>query len=394
MSSFVESWGRPRTRGGLPPWCTWSMMSSGSSPHPRGSSSASPGARTAGPVVPAPAGVFRSRRASRACSRGRPRTRGGLPCLSDGGLCDAVSSPHPRGSSDSGRPRPRRARVVPAPAGVFPGSPPARSGPPGRPRTRGGLPKAREEALAALESSPHPRGSSRPDGADRSPELVVPAPAGVFLPGSPAGPAGVGRPRTRGGLPDRILFGNVTGASSPHPRGSSPPPPPPRQRRRALSGGRPRTRGGLPKNGARSPNEGRSSPHPRGSSQQVGRSPRPRRVVPAPAGVFRGRRPVGGVPRCRPRTRGGLPPLPAASPKGRASSPHPRGSSVRVAVGVHPEDVVPAPAGVFPGPRCVVARHPGRPRTRGGLPQTCGPGPSGGRSSPHPRGSSLGEQRR
>ena len=192
-------------------------------------------------------------------------------------------------------------------------------------------------------SSPHTRGSSDPSGGLRRAEPVVPAHAGVI--------------RCQ------------------------------REPRR-LYWGRPRTRGGHPAAAARTSSRRMSSPHTRGSSAGVGGELCPHGVVPAHAGVIRLPGPGGAGPVGRPRTRGGHPCGCSTTPSSLVSSPHTRGSSadasrLRVEVAV-----VPAHAGVIPGPARSAPGSASRPRTRGGHPLTpVGPAVDTV-SSPHTRGSS------
>ncbi len=174
------------------------------------------------------------------------------------------------------------AAVVPARAGIFLISFRIVDGRLRRPRTRGDLPTPATPHWPTPTSSPHARGSSVVQVAGRGGHDVVPARAGIF---------------------------------------------PLVARQRRQPGGRPRTRGDLP-----SPSSWRrrplpSSPHARGSSRHpVDRHGRCG-VVPARAGIFRGRGPGRCAPGCRPRTRGDLPANIPPRARATTSSPHARGSS-------------------------------------------------------------------
>ena len=402
--SLAGDQGRPRTRGGLPGTAPAQHVRSRSSPHPRGSSPARQQARSVARVVPAPAGVFPPQPKTQRPALSRPRTRGGLPLYAREASLPDTSSPHPRGSSALAALRRVHTRVVPAPAGVFRRAHHHLRRPQGRPRTRGGLPSRMVRPSGVIRSSPHPRGSSGPLSGVPGAGAVVPAPAGVFPNSSASTSGGSSRPRTRGGLPAPQGRRLEHGLSSPHPRGSScgdalpetetevVPAPAGVFRPRGGAGfarlSRPRTRGGLPFATAVPSERSLSSPHPRGSSSVVRQANEWPRVVPAPAGVFR--RPVaaGRSSRRRPRTRGGLPRASPVAASSAESSPHPRGSSDYVALGVGLPEVVPAPAGVFRRRGWRRCRWRRRPRTRGGLPLDRLAAEATATSSPHPRGSS------
>ncbi len=151
---------------------------------------------------------------------------------------------------------------------------------------------------------------------------------------------------------------------------------------------RPRTRGGVPPD---IPAEQRllgSSPHARGCSRASRRSPPRRRVVPARAGVFPARRRRRTGRARRPRTRGGVPAREMLDRYWTESSPHARGCSGRRHAPVAPRHVVPARAGVFPVPAPRRAPAHRRPRTRGGVPWHSMSLSPGDASSPHARGCS------
>ncbi len=253
-------------------------------------------------------------------------------------------------------------------------------------------------------SSPHPRGCSHPGAGTTGASLVVPAPAGVFRRAARTPRRSRRRPRTRGGVPSDLAASGYPLGSSPHPRGCSvgrdhgpdhlevvPAPAGvfPGVTCDVNAGGRrPRTRGGVPGIIDLTIAKDRSSPHPRGCSLQLCEVEPGKVVVPAPAGVFPGPSPVPARCGCRPRTRGGVPAVADAPDDRHASSPHPRGCSLDA---LPPETwltVVPAPAGVFPTGRSSWPRRPRRPRTRGGVPKHPHPMSPITMSSPHPRGCS------
>ncbi len=253
-------------------------------------------------LVPAPAGVIPPGRARGGRCGPRPRTRGGHPQAPSGPVGKCPSSPHPRGSSPTGRGPQASVALVPAPAGVILRAGRWGEGPGARPRTRGGHPSTIPHLQTQYGSSPHPRGSSggsgltswtftlvpAPAGASRAHRAhrhrraLVPAPRGVIRSSrSWATPAST-RPRTRGGHPGVISPILRSVASSPHPRGH------PAAEAAVLA-------------------VGISSPHPRGSSAPRDSYGLDGTLVPAPAGVIPARRaarwPCGPCP----RTRGGHP---------------------------------------------------------------------------------------
>ncbi len=190
--------GRPRARGGHPH--TWPNAADRtvSSPRSRGSSHHHR-ARPPGPgVVPALAGVIPARMWRWRRGRSRPRARGSHPPSTRPSPTPGSSSPRSRGSSRDAAHYLRVIAVVPALAGVI-RRPSGRATSSGcRPRARGGHPL--QDAVMGLAdvSSPRSRGSSPGDGVDPGGVLVVPALAGV-IPGSRGRPAGLWcRPRERG----------------------------------------------------------------------------------------------------------------------------------------------------------------------------------------------------
>jgi len=131
-----------------------------------------------------------------------------------------------------------------------------------------------------------------------------------------------------------------------------------------------------------------SSPHTRGSSlPDVGARHR-LEVVPAHAGVIPETSVGRDDVRGRPRTRGGHPETPRGWPRMLPSSPHTRGSSASPACLRREEEVVPAHAGVIPWWQWPPTALTRRPRTRGGHPAHADIKAGRIPSSPHTRGSS------
>ena len=260
----------------------------GSSPRERGSSfqAAQPGLH--GAVVPARAGVIRSRRDSRPPTARRPRASGGHPRHDYSSTMDARSSPRERGSSQPLLRDQRCHSVVPARAGVIPTYAITGGAVTGRPRASGGHPAGRPGGFKVAASSPRERGSSLQRSRGLPRDHVVPARAGVI----------------------RIMRTSLAPKPS-----------------------RPRASGGHPQYDDPSYRSQESSPRERGSSRPGGPPPRRMTVVPARAGVIRSSAVPDRPPPRRPRASGAHPegvrpghPGAASSPRERGSSAHPRRS--------------------------------------------------------------------
>ncbi len=358
--------GRPRARGGGPCRASMVLVAEMSSPRSRGWSS---GDHTGGSdpgVVPALAGVVPGPRGSLPSRRCRPRARGGGPsqCRSMG--LPSPSSPRSRGWSPDTLRYATPNDVVPALAGVVPrpGTPAATGA--GRPRARGGGPNANSGVQPATPSSPRSRGWSPAQRPGRDFDGVVPALAGVVPPSRCRGPGPGRRPRARGGGP---------AGSAEAPRWVR----------------RPRARGGGPSSGNSIWLLSWSSPRSRGWSRSPPRSMPPILVVPALAGVVPHRTASENTSASRPRARGGGPALIGAAPQLGVSSPRSRGWSLPGYAWDDKAAVVPALAGVVPRPQIHRVGPVGRPRARGGGPtpvrtthDSCGSSPRS-RGWSHPR---------
>ncbi len=213
---------RPRPRGDLPRWRSGRPGPAGSSPPARGSSLRA-GADCRGLlVVPARAGIFRQSTTDGHDPSRRPRPRGDLPGERFSIWGPRWSSPPARGSSYHSAQLAVLDDVVPARAGIFRSRPAADLALASRPRPRGDLPAAPSTVPSGWSSSPPARGSSVgwPDA--RRWRVVVPARAGIFLELVLIQPRDGGRPRPRGDLPGTPIWSVAGGASSPPARGSSP----------------------------------------------------------------------------------------------------------------------------------------------------------------------------
>ena len=234
-----------------------------------------------------------------------------------------VSSPRTRGSSVAGLPHRPHPDVVPAHAGVIPGTARMQWVLHCRPRARGGHPRRLPSPARPPPSSPRTRGSSPHPVADQRGGVVVPAHAGVIPRAWPCRCGRGRRPRARGGHPGTSTTWSPTSASSPRTRGSS------------------------------------AAPHPPQGAD---------RVVPAHAGVIRAAPTSTPCTACRPRARGGHPWWCYHRQGRHLSSPRTRGSC-RCAGRCGPTGpVVPAHAGVIPVPSGSASTVGGRPRARGGHP--------------------------
>ncbi len=232
-------------------------------------------------MVPAHAGVVPGTCLRRRRRRGGPRARGGGPTSI--GPPAAVQ------------------RVVPAHAGVVPCSGSTALPWSGGPRARGGGPDEVRRLLGLGGWSPRTRGWSLQAPRERPLRGVVPAHAGVVPARQPTGRCGGSGPRARGGGPMRRRLMTTSASWSPRTRGWSrlreaelvfdhvvpahagvvPRPPSPR----AASRRGPRARGGGPAVPATHPTMPEWSPRTRGWSPHSPAGAIRLHVVPAHAGV-------------------------------------------------------------------------------------------------------------
>ncbi len=210
-------------------------------------------------------------------------------------------------------------------------------------------------------------------------------------------------PRTRGDPPASGCKRIGLTMSPPHPRGSTPHSighridlrvsPAPAGIHPDLGcahpGGRglPRTRGDPPITAFCALFPALSPPHPRGSTIAVALAPRAALVSPAPAGIHPSPTRSSSSRRRLPRTRGD-PPAAWSDLTGEFTSPpHPRGSTPIAAPIQSRSSVSPAPAGIHPGIVSVSRRRGRLPRTRGDPPLVLAVRQHDLESPPHPRGS-------
>ncbi len=356
----------PRARGGGPGWSrTCSAMrrcsprTRGWSPHP------SPRRCTSG-VLPAHAGVVPGRR--RPARRGfrAPRARGGGPVPRARRQMPDACSPRTRGWSQPHEPEGKESFVLPAHAGVVPGSSRVAGQRTSAPRARGGGPVRASAPARTCPCSPRTRGWSRVRLLRADAVDVLPAHAGVVpTPGRSPAPCTCA-PRARGGGP---YVAGVAGWSiecSPRTRGWSRTAAP-RAERWCRA---PRARGGGPGTTVDLSGIGLCSPRTRGWSHADPRHRRCCRVLPAHAGVVPGLGCAGNRTPGAPPAHAGVVPCSINRTVRRSCSPRTRGWSRglvghRVVVGV-----LPAHAGVVPGGRRPYGRSDSAPRARGGGPST------------------------
>ncbi len=211
-------------------------------------------------------------------------------------------------------------------------------------------------------SSPHMRGLPGLVNHDQLGGVLVPAHAGVTRPRSRCGRRAWPRPRTCGGYPSSSTPRNSRPYSSPHMRGlpewlkeSSTHMPlvpahagvtRPSNDRPSHDEPRPRTCGGYPRGIRVADGAPTSSPHMRGLPGMPPAFACLRRLVPAHAGVTRGKVGLRVPPVPRPRTCGGYPPTGSWLRTTSISSPHMRGLPAMARIRQPHLRLVPAHAGV------------------------------------------------
>ena len=331
----------PRTRGDGPVHVSLHGTPPEDSPHPRGWTVEPPSPLRVKPGFPAPAGMDPRQPEARSRADRIPRTRGDGPRP---GRREGVrwrDSPHPRGWTLVAHHDGRLEGGFPAPAGMDPQAPCPSTSTRRIPRTRGDGPLTPLAPAPTVRDSPHPRGWTRPPGFSAPPKVGFPAPAGMDPSSAAAWPSSTRIPRTRGDGPPHRPSIHSRVADSPHPRGWTP-----------------------------------CSPHDLRRSFGF----------PAPAGMDRpGRRRRGLHPRI-PRTRGDGPCTGRRAPILAEDSPHPRGWTPMMRGQHITGRGFPAPAGMDPMNRHPVSALRRIPRTRGDGPRADIAGVPLGEDSPHPRG--------
>ncbi len=354
----------PRACGAVPQNVQSAVVGSAWSPRVRGCSPIGLRVDQALVVVPARAGLFPT--APRRCQppeRG-PRACGAVPGQAGAGELSGWWSPRVRGCSRYIARAREADGVVPARAGLFPRHRASDRRPLGGPRACGAVPLHMPTLVTRLSWSPRVRGCSHGPKHGGSTAQVVPARAGLFPPWPPwhvrcsSGPRACGAvpvPTVNGYyiahvVPARAgLFPGVGATADPWHRG-------------------PRACGAVPCPLGHSATPREWSPRVRGCSLEGARGGQQVVVVPARAGLFPraghpgtrlrgGPRACGAVPQNRRLRDGGL----RWSPRVRGCSPEPAATGRRVAV-------VPARAGLFPGPRPHSTSSACGPRACGAVP--------------------------
>ncbi len=236
-------------------------------------------------VLPARAGVVRSRRATRSRAPSSPRASGGGPAPTLVAAGVDPFSPRERGWSDGADARRAGASVLPARAGVVRSDRRPSACGPRSPRASGGGPHYAHLRPDRAAFSPRERGWSGHQVAVEVVDGVLPARAGVVRITRPRCRWWVGSPRASGGGPDHASTLQMVGGFSPRERGWSgttrrcprqQPVLPARAgvvrdwlRAHAGRSGSPRASGGGPAGRIVSPERGRFFPRERGWSLMV-----------------------------------------------------------------------------------------------------------------------------
>ena len=149
----------PRTRGEHSGRLHHTSFPYGSSPHPRGTQKIRRGESVCGRFIPAPAGNTPAQATPRRPLPVHPRTRGEHSSTSAHLPLSSGSSPHPRGTLDGKRSTDMIIRFIPAPAGNTVEVGGGLAGVTVHPRTRGEHNMCEYSQAAYAGSSPHPRGT-------------------------------------------------------------------------------------------------------------------------------------------------------------------------------------------------------------------------------------------
>ncbi len=289
----------PRTRGDGPDTRSNVDPNTNCSPHPRGWPHLGRFASPVRRLLPAPAGMApRSPPAPRA-RRSAPRTRGDGPSSAFASSSAIRCSPHPRGWPDCCAKWQDQPSLLPAPAGMAPAAPRTAPRRPSAPRTRGDGPWFRTRSWCPLSCSPHPRGWPQLVGLAAVGDSLLTAPAGMAPNAPRTNGAPVTAPRTRGDGPCSHEV-TLTGVDcSPHPRGWPRPPCRSRPPARLLP-----APAGMAPPPVSHPSGSSCSPHPRGWPLGQDHDDAHGLLLPAPAGMAPTGTRSGSCSRTAPRTRG------------------------------------------------------------------------------------------
>ncbi|AIS02462.1 hypothetical protein SGLAU_32650 (plasmid) [Streptomyces glaucescens] len=310
----------PRARGDGPPRAGPTEPGEVCSPRPRGWSRQPGDSLRSTHLLPAPAGMVPRRTTPRATSSAAPRARGDGPDYSLEAASWSSCSPRPRGWSSKAAGQVPDPRLLPAPAGMVPASRTARAERCTAPRARGDGPSLPGRLAFPGRCSPRPRGWSQPAPRTGRADGLLPAPAGM-VPGSREamkilGPA----PRARGDGPQPARPRPPSPHCSPRPRGWSRAAPAVRGRRQLLPAPAgmvpkvlglrrvdppaPRARGDGPRRQHLAAFSRRCSPRPGGWPQAADDAVVVAELLPAPAGMSQRRVPAARRPRLLPAPAG------------------------------------------------------------------------------------------
>ncbi len=174
------------------------------SPHPLGCFQVLDLFRLPPTLLPAPAGMFPKSFAPGWTRPTVPRTRGDVPtrrCACSSTDRGSRFKARRQGCSRRWNAWKSARALLPATAGMFPRGHPPRGGPSAAPRTRGDVPRISGRNVAVGFCSPHPQGCSLAAVLVAQVVFLLPAPAGMFPSTPPTRPAPSTAPRTRGDVP-------------------------------------------------------------------------------------------------------------------------------------------------------------------------------------------------
>ncbi len=394
----------PRARGDVPAIGQEKGEHSGCSPCTRGCSPVRQQPAQEMPLLPVHAGMFPSRRRRGRGSCSAPRARGDVPWPRSGRRGTRPCSPCTRGCSPH---QPQRALafwLLPVHAGMFPPRRRTRRSPASAPRARGDVPGEWRTPLVSPYCSPCTRGCSPKKKRGEPHASLLPVHAGMFPAAGGTGSAATTAPRARGDVPGADDPRDAGKACSPCTRGCSPRLRgdvgddqllpvhagmfPAEQPYEGAQDSAPRARGDVPPFKAAGAGAMDCSPCTRGCSldgpEVFGLFP----LLPVHAGMFPccpRRRPWRGS---APRARGDVPQNRAISSSSTPCSPCTRGCSHGAAHPCSSHQLLPVPAGMFPGGNDGVVAHRAAPRARGDVPAVAGGGMGAALCSPCTRGCS------
>ena len=214
--------GFPRTRGDGPPILEGQDLSEWVSPHTRGWTPFDGLDGETLPGFPAHAGMDPEGAVRPGVGRGFPRTRGDGPAAAVAAETRPAVSPHTRGWTPEHAARDDLGEGFPAHAGMDRGHGNGRHRRPGFPRTRGDGPFPQTSFAFVTGVSPHTRGWTQVGGPRPGDDSGFPAHAGMDPSNTASLTSSRGFPRTRGDGPRHFAFLAPPSGVSPHTRGWTP----------------------------------------------------------------------------------------------------------------------------------------------------------------------------